>query len=269
MTNEYSGGKTSYYQVDVISPVDERSDPYTAECQDIIEALGMDFNEGNAFKALWRRAAARLGKSKRGYTDGLYDAEKVEFYGRRLVELEQRERKVAGAEQVELPGVAPVFEWVDPDPIVQKHLDKLFAGEVTLPESLLGAAVEKLALDIFGPRDAEGWYAWNGDSSMRPAGQVEYEMRSCGDLNTGEAEGLRWMHNGGSGDIVKWRPAPVKETRLEDTLCIRKGCFKSRVVGNFCEEHEPIRPPKMTVQPPPRCCDRSPDCGCGVGADGL
>ena len=74
MTQEYTGGKTSYYMVDVISPVDERSDPYTAECQDIIEALGMDFNEGNAFKALWRRAAARLGKSKRGYTDGLYDA---------------------------------------------------------------------------------------------------------------------------------------------------------------------------------------------------
>ena len=89
---EYSGGKTNYYMVDVISPVDQRSDPYTAECQDIIEALGMDFNEGNAFKALWRRAAARLGKSKRGYTDGLYDAEKVEFYGKRLVELERRGR---------------------------------------------------------------------------------------------------------------------------------------------------------------------------------
>lgn len=89
---EYTGGKTNYYMVDVISPVDQRSDPYTAECQDIIEALGMDFNEGNAFKALWRRAAARLGKSKRGYTDGLYDAEKVEFYGKRLVELERRGR---------------------------------------------------------------------------------------------------------------------------------------------------------------------------------
>ena len=46
----------------------------------------MNYAEGNAFKALRRRAAARtLGKTKAGYRDGLYDAEKVEFFGRRLV----------------------------------------------------------------------------------------------------------------------------------------------------------------------------------------
>lgn len=88
-TPEYTGGKTTYYMVDILSPTDPEADPYTAECQDIIEALGMNFNEGNAFKALWRRAAARLGKSKRGYTDGRYDAEKVAFYGQRLVEMER------------------------------------------------------------------------------------------------------------------------------------------------------------------------------------
>lgn len=93
-TPEYSGGKTSYYMVEVTQPVAPTSKPYVAECQDIIEALGMDFNEGNAFKALWRRAAARLGKAKLGYTDGLYDAQKVEFYGKRLVQLHKEPLRV-------------------------------------------------------------------------------------------------------------------------------------------------------------------------------
>lgn len=98
--DEYTGGSTTYYQVDVTHPINEQAQPYTAECQDIIDALGMTFNEGNAFKALWRRCAARtLGKSKRGYTDGLYDAEKVVFYGERLVQLEQLQRKADGVEQ--------------------------------------------------------------------------------------------------------------------------------------------------------------------------
>lgn len=84
---EYTGGSVSYYSVHIPKSV-SGSKPYTAECLDIIEALGMNYAEGNAFKAIWRRCAARLGKSKKGYTDGLYDAEKVEFYGRRMVEQE-------------------------------------------------------------------------------------------------------------------------------------------------------------------------------------
>lgn len=102
--DEYTGGSTTYYQVDITHPINSDAQPYTAECQDIIDALGMTFNEGNAFKALWRRCAARtLGKSKRGYTDGLYDAEKVVFYGERLVQLEQLQRKADGVEQATLP----------------------------------------------------------------------------------------------------------------------------------------------------------------------
>jgi len=102
-TNDEYTGSTTYYQVDITNPINEQAQPYTAECQDIIDALGMTFNEGNAFKALWRRCAARtLGKSKRGYTDGLYDAEKVVFYGERLVQLEQLQRKADGVEQGEL-----------------------------------------------------------------------------------------------------------------------------------------------------------------------
>jgi hypothetical protein len=82
---EYTGGSVNYYRVAIDNPTMEGVDPYTAECNDIIEALNMNYAEGNAFKALWRRCAARLGKSKKGYTDGLYDAQKVVFFGERLV----------------------------------------------------------------------------------------------------------------------------------------------------------------------------------------
>ena len=81
---EKSGGPTSYYLVFVDKP-NQGADAYQAECGDIIEALGMTFNEGCAFKAIWRTAAARtLNKIKAG-GDALYDAEKVVFYGRRMI----------------------------------------------------------------------------------------------------------------------------------------------------------------------------------------
>lgn len=82
---EYTGGSVSYYTVHVAHPTTHDRAPYDAECNDIIEALGMNYAEGNAFKAIWRSCAARnLGLAKKGYTDGLYDAEKVEFFGARM-----------------------------------------------------------------------------------------------------------------------------------------------------------------------------------------
>lgn len=84
---EYSGGSSDYYQVNITNTTTPGRPEYIAECNDIIEALGMNFAEGNAFKAIWRRAAQRtLGKRKAGAKDdGLYDAQKVEFFGARLV----------------------------------------------------------------------------------------------------------------------------------------------------------------------------------------
>jgi hypothetical protein len=87
---EYTGGSVSYYRVKITNPTSD-IDAYTAECNDIIEALGMNYAEGNAFKAIWRRCAARtLGVAKAGYKDGLYDAEKVVFFGERMVAQERR-----------------------------------------------------------------------------------------------------------------------------------------------------------------------------------
>ena len=86
---EYTGGSVSYYKAPVAAPLSGCA-PYVAECNDIIEALGMTYAEGNAFKAIWRLCAARtLGAKKRGYTDGVYDAEKVEFFGARMVAQEK------------------------------------------------------------------------------------------------------------------------------------------------------------------------------------
>lgn len=83
---EYSGGSSSYYSVFVEHPTTEGRPQYHAECNDIIESLNMTPAEANVFKATWRRAAARnLGKRKKGYDNGLYDAEKIVFFGGRMV----------------------------------------------------------------------------------------------------------------------------------------------------------------------------------------
>ena len=81
---EYTGGSVSYYTVKVDTPTSGGA-AYTAECNDIIESLGMNYAEGNAFKAIWRSCAARQGNAKTGYKDGVYDAEKVVFFGQRML----------------------------------------------------------------------------------------------------------------------------------------------------------------------------------------
>ena len=86
--DKLTGGSSSYYKAYICKHhmiVDKPA--YIAECNDIIEALKMNFAEGNAFKALWRKASKRLGNGKAG-TTALYDAEKVKLFGERLVQQE-------------------------------------------------------------------------------------------------------------------------------------------------------------------------------------
>jgi hypothetical protein len=80
-----TGGSSDYYKARIHSPTTAPL-PYIAECNDVIEALQMNFAEGNAFKAIWRKAAARLGNGKPGTTDR-YDAEKIVFFGLRLLDM--------------------------------------------------------------------------------------------------------------------------------------------------------------------------------------
>lgn len=77
ITEEHTGGSSSYYDLKVGDT--------TIKCLDLIEGLGMSYNEGNVFKAVWRIAAAKQGKTKKG-NNMHYDAEKIVFFGGRLVE---------------------------------------------------------------------------------------------------------------------------------------------------------------------------------------
>ncbi len=94
---EFTGGNVNYYLVNIKDP--KRLQPYEAEAEDIIEALGMTFAEGCAFKAIWRSCAMRtLGHMKKGQDQfGVYDAEKVQYYGGRM--LAQRTKLKVAADQ--------------------------------------------------------------------------------------------------------------------------------------------------------------------------
>lgn len=80
---ELTGDSVDYYKLHVSNPTTYK-DEYDCECNDIIEALNMTYAEGNIFKAVWRTAAARKGNGKVGHTS-LYDAEKIVFFGNRLI----------------------------------------------------------------------------------------------------------------------------------------------------------------------------------------
>jgi hypothetical protein len=79
-----TGGKVNYYLVKVDHPQRVEQEPYQAECEDIISALGMTFDEGCLFKALWRTAAARQYNGKPGQ-DPIYDGEKMVHYAGRIL----------------------------------------------------------------------------------------------------------------------------------------------------------------------------------------
>ena len=126
-----SGGLNNWYVVPVKHPQRKEQEPYQAECEDIIQALGMTFDEGCAFKALWRNAAARMGNGKPGNT-AVYDAEKLVHYANRILAKE----RVATI-------VAPFLEseeiWFTPDHghdlllNVQVEVEHFIGGKSILP----------------------------------------------------------------------------------------------------------------------------------------
>lgn len=218
-TPEYTGGSVSYYTCSVTHPINAQADPYDAECIDIIDALQMTPNEANAFKALWRRAAARLGKSKRGYTDGLYDAEKVEFYGRRLVELERRaaSREKVARETVDvfveeiLRDPSTTLGQVQPTKIMVKCTD---CGEAWDDFHICRNAVKKLA-ELDPPNDqalpvaqtyesgppmpeGDGWRSADLPGPRNMNEMVEF-VSLQGDRNTGFAKAFSW------NNVAWWR----------------------------------------------------------------
>ena len=79
-----SGGRNNYYLVEVVAPQREDQEPYRAECEDIIEALELNFDEANIFKEIWRSANARKANGKPGHT-ALYGAQKIVHYAERIL----------------------------------------------------------------------------------------------------------------------------------------------------------------------------------------
>lgn len=78
-----TGGPSDYYLVDVKEPCRSSLPPYIAECEDIIEALDLNWAEANVFKSIWRIARERQGKGKEG-NPPTYDAEKLLFFAKRV-----------------------------------------------------------------------------------------------------------------------------------------------------------------------------------------
>lgn len=89
-TAELSGGRVNYYLIRVDHPQRETQAPYTAECEDLIDAAGMTPDEANIFKEIWRSANARKGKAKLGH-NAVYGAEKMVHYAQRLLAKRKRE----------------------------------------------------------------------------------------------------------------------------------------------------------------------------------
>lgn len=84
VSKKLTGSFVDYYKVHIDNPT-SGGKPYTAECNDIIEALGMEYDVANAFKAAWRVAALRQGRGKPGQDDAVYDGEKIVFFGNRII----------------------------------------------------------------------------------------------------------------------------------------------------------------------------------------
>jgi|AntRauTorckE5430_2_1112549.scaffolds.fasta_scaffold13520_3 hypothetical protein len=80
-----SGSDNDYWIARINSP--KRLEPYSAECEDLIELFQMTFQEGEAFKALWRKGQMRIGNGKPGDTL-LRNSEKVYHFGGRMVAME-------------------------------------------------------------------------------------------------------------------------------------------------------------------------------------
>lgn len=94
---ESQATQCEYYECSVDHPQNPRQGgvAYIPNCEDIIQALGLTFDEGCEFKSLWRRARARQGFVKAEST-ALRDAEKAHHYSGRVLAFERRKEASGG-----------------------------------------------------------------------------------------------------------------------------------------------------------------------------
>lgn len=99
MQTENSGSFCDYYQIPVTNPQHPaQKEAYVANTEDLIQALGMTFDEGCEFKSLVRRANARLGFVK-AETTAVRDAAKGLHYAKRIYAYELEKAGAIDAEQ--------------------------------------------------------------------------------------------------------------------------------------------------------------------------
>jgi hypothetical protein len=90
ISTEDSGSHCEYYHCPVTHPQNpNQAEPYIANCEDIIQALGLTFDEGCEFKSIWRRGRGRQG-FKKAESTALRDAIKAVHYAGRVLALEER-----------------------------------------------------------------------------------------------------------------------------------------------------------------------------------
>lgn len=132
-----SGGLNNYYVVPVKNPQRIEQEPYQAECEDIIQALGMTFDEGCAFKALWRNAAARMGNGKPG-NKSLYDCEKLVHYANRILAKEKiAEELMSKTDLTTVQG--SIWVYSSKEPLLTKpfsYIEIVYTGPVVTPPFL-------------------------------------------------------------------------------------------------------------------------------------
>ena len=89
VTEEHTGSSVGYYDVVIpanshTNPEHNQPKPIVISCNDIIEALKMNYACANVFKAIWRVCASKMGKMKKG-NNTVYDAEKAVFFSERVL----------------------------------------------------------------------------------------------------------------------------------------------------------------------------------------
>ena len=76
------GGSCNYYMVKVNKPT-TLQDPYTVECNDLIESLGLTWQEANIYKEIFRTANERTHNNGKQGNNPKRAAEKVLFFALR------------------------------------------------------------------------------------------------------------------------------------------------------------------------------------------
>lgn len=107
MTNTInSASHCEYYHAQIANPENPNQSgaPYEANCEDIIKALGLTFDEGCEFKSIWRRGRARQGFVKAEST-ALRDAAKAVHYAGRVLRTEEQKAQTPIGNVFVSPGI--------------------------------------------------------------------------------------------------------------------------------------------------------------------